>query len=260
MKSILVYADRSPAMAPRLETALALAGSAGGHVTVLVDTPVARYVSMDPMGGSYLASAALDQALAADDEHAAAIEAQLSRQNVPFAVVRSDREPVAALAEGSRLADLVVLSRCCSFAGEVAITASTPVLVVPDDRALSVPVRSACIAWDGGQEAAAAVRGAVPILAACDRVSMITVNEKGEGHAPRDALDYLAAHGIQAALEQVERNGSIEQTLDAAVARIAPDLLVMGAYGHSRMRQYLFGGVTRHFLGDEKAPPLLLAH
>lgn len=260
MKSILVYADRTPAMATRLDAALALAGAMGGHVTVLVDTPVSRYVSMDPMGGNYLASAALDQALAADDAHAAAIEAQLAEQSVPFAVIRSDREPVAALAEASRLADLIVLSRCCGIAGEVAITAPTPVLVVPDDRALRVPVRSACIAWDGGDEAAAAVRGAIPLMAGCEAVRMITVNEKGEGHAPRQALDYLAVHGVGVKLEEVDRDGSTEQTLSAAIARAAPDLLVMGAYGHSRMRQYLFGGVTRHFLEDAAAPALLLAH
>ena len=80
MRSILVYADRSPSMAARLDTALALARAMDGHVTVLVDTPITRYVSMDPMGGSYIASGAMQQALADDDAHAATVEAQLKHR------------------------------------------------------------------------------------------------------------------------------------------------------------------------------------
>ena len=97
MRSILVSADRRPGMEARLETALSLARSTGGHVTFLFDTPVARYVAMDPMGGSYVASDALKQALADDDAAAERLEQHMSREDVAFDIVRSEAEPVEAL-------------------------------------------------------------------------------------------------------------------------------------------------------------------
>ncbi len=260
MRSILVYADRSPSMTARLETALRLARTGGGHVSVLVDTPITRYVAMDPMGGSYLASEAMAQALAEDDSHAEALEARLAQEGVGFEVLRSEEEPVDALAGAARLADLVVVSRGNRLGGELALAARTPVLVVPDERPLAWPPARACVAWDGGNEAAVALRGAVPLLAACRAITVLTVQEKPGGFPAADALSYLARHGIAADPRELARHGSTEQTLAAAVAESGADLLVMGAYGRSRMREYLFGGVTRHFLEDDAAPALLLAH
>ena len=121
MRSILVHADRGAGMTARLETALSLARTTGGHVTVLIDTPVTRYVAMDPMGGSFVASDALKQALADDDANAAKIEAHLKNEDVPFDLVRSEAEPVEALAKAARLADIVVLSRSSGLAGELAL-------------------------------------------------------------------------------------------------------------------------------------------
>lgn len=260
MRSILVHADRSPGMSARLQSALALARALGGHISVLVDTPVARYVAMDPMGGSFVASDALEQALADDDANAEALVAQLSREDVPFDVIRSEAEPIEALATAARLADVVMLSRSSGLAGELALVSRTPVLVLADGKPLSVPLSAACVAWDGGDEAALALRSAVPLLAGCDRVEVLTVTEKPGGFPATDALAYLSRHGVAAELTELSRKGSTEETLALAVARSAAEVLVMGAYGHSRMREYLFGGVTRYFLEDREAPALLLAH
>lgn len=260
MRSIIVYADRGAAMAARLETGLSLARAHGGHLTVLVDTPVSRYIAMDPMGGSYLASEALQKALAEDDSQAAAIEEQLKGQDVPFDVVRSESEPVDALAAAARLADVVILSRATGLAGELALVSRTPVLVVDEGAGLQLPLDSACIAWDGGDEAAHALRAATPVLAGCGAVRVLVVKEKPGGFPGTEALRYLSRHGIAAELEELVRTGSTEETIASAAARFRSQLLVMGAYGHSRMREYLFGGVTRYFLEDAEAPSLLLVH
>jgi len=260
MRSILVNADRRPGIDARLETALALARATKGHVTVLIDTPVARYISMDPMGGSYVASDALKQAMSDDDANADRIEKLLQNQDVPFDILRSEAEPVEALAKAARLADVVILSKSSGLAGELALLSRAPVLVVPDDHALSVPVGKACVAWDGGDEAALALRSAVPILKDCDSVELITVAEKPGGFPPTDALRYLSRHGVTADMQELPRRGSTEETLAVAVARSDARLLVMGAYGKSRMREYLFGGVTRYFLEETGGPALLLAH
>jgi nucleotide-binding universal stress UspA family protein len=260
MRSILIFADRGPAMQARLETALAIARLGKGHVSVLVDTPIARYTVMDSMGGSYLVADALKEALADDDAYAALLTAQLANEDVAFDVLRSEREPVEALIIAARLADVVVVSRSCLFAGELALTAHCPVLVVPDGAMLPVPVGRACIAWDGGDEAAMALRAGAPLLKGCDQVDVLCVAEKSGGFPATDALRYLSRHGVKAELREVPKAGSTEETLAVEVARLGADLLVMGAYGHSRMREYMFGGVTRYFLEESATPALLLAH
>ncbi len=260
MRSILVNADRRPGMEARLETALSLARANDGHITLLVDTPVVRYVAMDPMGGSYVATDALKQAMADDDAAAGKLEARLAREDVPFDVVRSEAEPVEALAKAARLADLVIVSRSGGHAGDLALSTRAPVLALSDTGILPAPVGEACIAWDGGDEAACALRLAVPLLAGCSRVHVITVAEKPGGFPPTEALRYLSRHGIKAELDELPRRGSTEETLDVAVARTGADVLVMGAFGKSRMREYLFGGVTRYFLDKQDGPALFLAH
>jgi nucleotide-binding universal stress UspA family protein len=259
MRSILVNADRNPGMDARMETALSIARATGGHVTVLVDTPVARYIAMDPMGGSYVASEALQQAMADDDTNAAEIEERLQRGDVSFDVIRSEAEPVDALGRAARLADVVILSRSGGLAGDVAMLSRTPVLALPDDEPLTLPLSKVCIAWDGGDEAALALRGAVSLLDSCGCVEVVTVADHPGDFPPTEALRYLSRHGVKAELNEVARRGSVEETL--AVAAAGADLLVMGAYGHSRMREFLFGGVTRFFLEEvENSPALLMAH
>ena len=260
MRSILVHADRRAGAAARLETALSLARAMNGHVSVLIDTPVARYIAMDPMGGSYVASDALKQAMADDDANAAEIEERLRREDVPFDIIRSEAEPVEALARAARLADVAVLSRSGGLAGELALVSHTPVLALGDDAPLAMPLGKVCVAWDGGDEAAIALRGAVPLLAGCESVELLTVAEKPGGFPPTDALRYLSRHWVKAELQELQRRGSTEETLAVAVGQAGADLLVMGAFGHSRVRQFLFGGVTRYFLEEAQSPPLLLAH
>jgi nucleotide-binding universal stress UspA family protein len=260
MRSILVNADRQPGNDARLEAALDLARRLGGHVTVLVDTPVSRYVAMDPMGGSYVISEALQRAREDDDAVADAIEARMARDDVPFDVVRSEDDPVNALARAGRLADLIVVSRSGGLAGELALSCSAPVLALSDTKPLELPIRRACIAWDGGEQAAAALRASVPLLGSCQMVKLVSVAEKPGGFPATEALRYLSRHGIHAEFEEHEQRGSTEETLAAVVAENDAELLVMGAYGKSRVREFLFGGVTAYFLNDTKAPALLLVH
>jgi nucleotide-binding universal stress UspA family protein len=274
MRSILVYADRTKAMQARLETALSLARMGNGHVSIMVDTPVARFTSVDPMGASYIAADAIAESMASDDAYAAELEAHLAREDVSFDVIRCEDEPVDALADAARLADVVVLSRGCDFAGALALSTRCPILLVPSVTdglgtgelsrnqgigGTQLPIGRACIAWDGGDEAAAALRAAVPLLREAE-VHVLTVHEKNGGFPSTEALRYLSRHGIKAEFLEVDRVGSTEESLAATVARLQVDLLVLGAYGRSRMREYLFGGVTRYFLTGEVGPALLLAH
>lgn len=261
MRSILIQAGRDPDHAHRLDSAVALARALAGHVTVLIDTPLSGYVAVDPFGGTQVAQAAMAEALAADDRLAAEVTAQLQGSDVAFDVVEMELEQVDALALTARLADLVVVSRSGGLAGDVALASRCPVLALPPGRALSLPLASAAIAWDGSAEAAYALRCAVPLLARCAAVRVLTVlRGVATDFPPTDALRYCARHGITAELTELVQGASVEQTLAEAVRAQAADLLVMGAYGHGRLREFLFGGVTRYFLDEPSAPPLLLAH
>jgi len=261
MRSILVQAGRDPGMGPRLDTAMDLARASGGHLTVLVDTPVDRFVTVDPYGGAILAREALETALKEDDALAAAFGERLAGDDVPFDVAQSELPQVDALARGGDLADILVISRSGGLAGDIALNTSCPVLALPDDRGLRLPLGTACIAWDGGREAARAMKAALPLLARAADVRVLTVGSaQADGFPSTEALRYLARHDIKAELTELPCGASVEETLAAEVALLRADLLVMGAYSHSRLREFLFGGVTRFFLDEATAPPLLIAH
>jgi nucleotide-binding universal stress UspA family protein len=261
MRSILVQGGRDKAMSARLDTAMDLARTHEGHLTVAIDTPIDRFVAVDPYGGTYVARDALDAAIAADDALAQAFAGRLADDDVPFDVVQFETEPLAAMVAAARLADLAVVSRTCGYAGDLAVEAKCPVLVVPGDRRLSFPLKTACIAWDGSDEAAVALRGCIGLLWGCQDVHVLTVvSATPPGFPPTDALRYLARHDIKAELHELTKGATVEETLAAAVARLDGQLLVMGAFSHSRLREFMFGGVSRYFLDDLAGPALLMAH
>ncbi|MCU0949055.1 MAG: universal stress protein [Porphyrobacter sp.] len=261
MRSILVQAGRDPGMTARLDTAMALARVHGGHLTVLVDTPVDQFVTIDPYGGAMLAREALETALKADDAMAAAFADRLARDDVPYDVAQTELPQLDALVRFADLADLVVMSRSNRLTGDLAVAASSPVLALPDDRPMRVPAETVCIGWDGGSEAARALKAAVPLMSQAATVQVLTVLvDEPKGFPSTEALRYLSRHGIKAELTELPCDNTVEETIAAEVARCGADLLVMGAYGHSRLREFLFGGVTRFFLDELTAPPLLMAH
>lgn len=260
MRSILIHAENDSVGKSRVETALSLARMTDGHVTLLVDTPTTRYTTIDAMGGALVATGALQEAVASDDAFAREMDSRLAGEDVPCNVLRADSEPVAALTRAGRLADVVIIARADSMAGDLPLTARCPVLAVNDDKPLTFPLRSAAIAWDGSAEAAAALRASVPLLAGCDEVVVITVEDTPTEWPATDALEYLSRHGISAELQLLPRIGSVEDTLARALQLRGCEVLVMGAFGHSRLREFIFGGVTRSFLGLANGPALLMAH
>lgn len=260
MRSILVQAGHDRQNSTRLDTAMAIARATGGHVTLLIDTPLDPYVTTNPYGGTYFAREALEAAIAEDDALGRALEGRLAHNNVPFDVCKMEGPPLDAMLATAKLADLIVISRNCGFAGDLAIEADCPVLAL-GDAPLAVPINTACIAWDGGVQCARALRSAAPLLSTCREVHVLTVNDGASGDFPAtDPLRYLAGHGIKAELTELAKSTSVEETIAAEAARLGASLLVMGAYSHTRLREFMFGGVTRYFLNFAAGPALLLAH
>ena len=177
--------------------------------------------------------------------------------------------PSSAIVNAAAAADLLVLGAGGKSAlgdlsgpsvGEVVMRVGRPVLVVPngDDH---LDAKRIVVAWKDTPEAQRAIADAVPFMKRAEQVMLISVQE-GETH-PADldeAEAYLVRHGIAAKAEAIPRaSGSVaDAILDYARAHKA-DLIVSGAYGHGRLREWVFGGVTRGLLA--RAPvPCLLSH
>jgi nucleotide-binding universal stress UspA family protein len=137
-----------------------------------------------------------------------------------------------------------------------------PVLVVPPAKTAFACERIV-VAWDETARAARAVGDALPFLRAAKSVTILTVHgEKNLSHAVpgADLARFLSRHGVSADVEDVKvMDGDVAKTIRAAAQRLDADLIVMGGYAHSRLRQIVFGGVTQSLLND-CAYPLMLSH
>lgn len=140
-----------------------------------------------------------------------------------------------------------------------------PVLIVPAGARPTLKPRRVMVAWDARLEAARAVREAIEILAAADDVRVVLVNPKADewdhGAEPgADVAAYLARHGVKVTVDRLPSQGmTVAEVLRRHAGDTAAELLVMGAYGHSRLRERIFGGTTRSML-DESTVPMFMAH
>jgi nucleotide-binding universal stress UspA family protein len=163
-----------------------------------------------------------------------------------------------------RLADLVVTRRSSGAkdvgARVVAETAlmgtGRPVLVVPAKAPAKIG-SSVAIAWNGSIEATKAVAAALPFLTQASKVTVISAND-GVTIDQKGLLAYLARHGVKAKGVTVKAGSDAGKAIVGAATKAGANLLVMGAYSHSRVREMIFGGVTEHALTDARVPVLLV--
>ena len=167
-----------------------------------------------------------------------------------------------------RLADLVVIAPPAAGGGDepdIAIEAVLFETARPLLLAGTGPFKAlggtALVAWNGTRESVRAVSDALPLLGRAGKVMAIGVDEGGARRPPADALcAYLARHGITAEPVALAGGGEpVARLLLAKADEIDADLLVMGAYGHSRLRELVLGGVTRQVLAEARLP-VLMAH
>ncbi len=117
------------------------------------------------------------------------------------------------------------------------------------------------VAWNGTREAARATHDALPFLTQADKVVVLGVSASGEDHIPgADLSTHLARHGVSVEIHNREANDvSVGDAILNAASDYGADLLVIGAYGHSRLRELVLGGVTRHLL-RHMTIPVLMSH
>lgn len=172
---------------------------------------------------------------------------------------RSDlAHPLSHLVRHSRAADVVVVGRCGTadpspgpmdvLPGPLVIEAGRPVLVSPPGlKTLRIGV--VVVAWKDTPQARRAVLHSIPFLERSDRVFVVAVSPEAEDDGAEDVAAYLSRHGVAVTAHLLRGHDlAASETLLRFVEREGADLLVMGAYGRSRLREWIFGGVTHEIL------------
>ncbi len=270
---ILVHVDETPAAEGRLRAAVELAAASAAHISAL-------YLLTEPFGRA-LVGRRLPEDLVREqmatlereaDERLTALTALADARGVKLEARREtatmDRLP-AILARQGRRADLIVVGPGSDTDGSALAEAAfmdtgRPALVVPVGWSGNLPPKRALVAWDGSREAARAAGDAVPLLRLAEDVVVLTVDAHRAGARFSDRpgfglTTYLSRHGAKARVKQVSASGGIADTILDQVGEEQADLLVMGGYGHSRMREMMFGGVTRSIL-ESALSPILVSH
>lgn len=272
----LTYPDVTPDGAIR--SGVALARRLGGGLTLLTlaaDIPTLRnplanaLIRMDEMAAIEEARSAASAKLEALCGRIAAEDCGVDlRVETLTARVFEEADAVAATARTHDLCLIplgpsVLADR--SLAEAVLFGSGRPLLVYPDAAEIAPgdgPGRAA-IAWDGSARAARAVADAMPLLLRAREVRVfIAVGEKpaAQPGSARDLLRHLEAHGVRAGLDEVLAGSRrIGDLLTAHVHDAAADLLVMGGFGHARLREFVLGGATEAML-QEPPCPVLMSH
>lgn len=269
MKSILLHIHDDHGQAERLAVALDLARVHQAHITCVQVTPFNSYVVGDPFGGLFASLQLLETLQGRDEKERERIEQFLMAEGVSWDWQHVDGEAAHAVVSCGRLADLLILSRQdkgregksrpLPIVADVALHARAPVLIVPPGTT-SFNAGPVVIAWNGSIEAAHSLRLTLSFLRLATEIHIVTVPSDDGDVSPTDASRYLALHGICSQLHEWPQKGrTIAHALLDAARELAASSLVMGAYGHSRLRETVLGGVTRDLL-SETSIPLLLAH
>lgn len=284
LKRILALASGGAGDPSALAFAAALAGQHGAVVEVLPVYPdsAVDMVSLGLTLGATLSREAVEELAAAERTMQGRVETAARRaaneadvvygpgDGAPrLSVLTRGLRPALALSRHAALADLVVVAQegvddgpVRDFLNQALLADRAPVLVARGDPdRLSGP---AAIAWDGSPQAGRAVRAALPLLAMASAIHVlqcVSTLDRQTADPDIDLLNaYLRLHGVGegvATLFEGENEGAI---LIAAAEGKQAGLFVAGAWGHSRLRETVFGGATRSFLGRPDGPSLLLAH
>lgn len=197
--------------------------------------------------------------LAPNDEAGAPLAAAWREAEGSYAMIAAHR---AAAFDLMVAGSAMVLDHLMEIAEQSLLQARRPVLLAPT-RLASDFTDGAMIAWDESPECWHAVSAAVPFLQLAKKVEVVSVDRDAAKRkaSQEEVLAYLRCHGISAAAQVVAPElRSVGDTLLAASGEHESGLLVMGAYSHSRLREMLLGGATRHILKHATARPVLLAH
>jgi nucleotide-binding universal stress UspA family protein len=279
-KSIVVQLDMSARAHPRLEYALHLARQFDAHLTGVFSA-----FTPDPRSFYVMAGAAdyYEEHRKTRQERHGALErifhAELLRADVRGQWVDYPDSAGEAIPRYARYADLVVAGQddpddpesfiADHFPETLVMTSGRPVLFIPYTGVFPTLGANIMVAWNGSRESARAVQDAMPLLQRAEKVTVVRLNEsKGEPSASRanripgaDIALLLARHDVKAEVAALDGVNDIPMgdMLMSRASDLGADLVVMGAYGHSRWQELVMGGATRTLL-ESMPVPVLMSH
>jgi len=272
-QDMLVHLDDSHSCPDRLTAAVTLARALGARLTGLYIIPPPDLL---PNAAAYVTPETIvAERLAVKDR--AEQQQELFRQAVAAVQLNSEwrcvaGEPSHQVNYHARFHDLVVIGQTdhqdphslgSSFVNHVVLGSGRPVLVIPYIGPRPTLGQRILVAWSGSREAVRAVYDALPLLALAPRVTLLTIASKSGTEAETSGVElcnYLVRRGIAANAVQLPADDV--EVGDLLLNRAADedfDLIVMGAYGHARLRELILGGSTRHLL-ECMTVPVLLSH
>jgi nucleotide-binding universal stress UspA family protein len=233
------------------------AGMPGTPDTVVVDTQCQAYRQESPALKTAFETAARARKLAHEWR-----EIEAGSDNVAIVAMQHVRH-----------ADLIVAAQTdpdwvqtahLDIADRLAVESGRPVLIVPNGVARGEAGQNVLVAWNGKREAARAAFDALPILQQAKSVRIVSVSQQGNGVqqelSAQDMRASLLQHGISCErIATIQPHGGVGASLLQCAADQGCDLLVMGCYGHSRLREFILGGASRHVLGH-MGIPVLMSH
>lgn len=275
IKDIAVHLTGSSEDAIRIAHAADLARSLDARLTGIYvqQLPDMLYIT-DPSASAFVQQL-IEQSIAEGEAATKALDGTFGQLGLPYELRRLDvypREVGRRLASEVRQCDLFVATRPYGDPNKgqwieeaVLFQSGRPCLFLPPSFKGRAAYDNVLVAWKNTREAARAVADAVPLMQQAKSVVVAIVDEQlGAPEEQRRAPDedigrYLSRHGIKAEIHIIDGWTSPGAALSNETVRTAADLVVMGAYGHSRMREWILGGATRDVLSSA-AVPVLVAH
>ena len=271
-KDILVHVDNSKACATRLKIAIDLAEKHGAHLTGIFVIPEIQLPLYDT--GPYPA-----ELFEIEEEYAKKATAE-GEETFKKAVDKTDAstewraergDPASVVEKHARYSDMVIVGQADpedetglgEIADQLVLSLGRPLLVIPYISKGDAFGKKVMIAWDGGPYATRAAHEAMPFLEAASEVEVVAVNpeDAAAGHGEIPGADFslhLARHGVKATAESYSAHDiGVGDLILSRISDEGVDMLVMGAYGHSRARELVLGGVTRHVLQHMTVPALM---
>lgn len=276
-RSILVHADETARCDVRMDVAFELARAFGAHITALGLVPdIPILPSVEVSYGPELAAAHARAVRESLDPVKADFSQRARRAGVTSTEWREAHgDPVAAMALHARYADLLVVGQsdpsddrsrpAPGFLETLILSAGRPILVIPYAGSFTGIGSNVLVAWNASRESTRAVTDSLPLLKRAKGVAVVVVDPQEAhdlyGETPgADISLYLARHGANAKAYPTP-SGSVDvgDVILSRASDIGADLIVMGAWGHSRARELIMGGATRSLL-EQMTVPVLLSH
>jgi nucleotide-binding universal stress UspA family protein len=272
--NILVYIPSERPAGPAIDAAVSLATSQNAQIDAISIGYEATNVGFVVDAGAAMAAvydAERERALARADAALAEFAAKASAAGIAFncrSLTAFPGDAFEIVGGAARLHDLNVAiqpepdtdSFDNAMAQEILFRSGAPLLVLPYTHKGPCALKRIGIAWDGSRTAARALRDAMPLLHAAGTIDLLSVNddERSDETTATAVQAYLARHDLAANVQRLTAgHGDVQPTLLSTAADLGLDLMVMGGYGHSRLREGLLGGVTRAMFGSMTVPTLM---